>query len=80
MPGIYVAHEACYSSDDEEPREGDGGGFLQPAQSEADIFGVHLERPGGFLSMLMSGAMVTQCTRYPQLVGLRPGEQVRITL
>jgi len=77
--GLYQAGEGCISSDDEEPREGHGGGLLRIARAKGDIFGEHVVSKGTFGAMLMSGAMVTQCTRFDALSNLGPGETVRIT-
>jgi hypothetical protein len=77
---FYEAGEGCMSSDDEEPREGHGGGLLRFAKAEGDIYGEHVISKGTFGAMLSSGAMVTQCTRFDALSRLGPGEKIRVTL
>lgn len=78
--GIYSAAEGCMSSDDDEPREGQGGGFFRFATAAGHIFGEHLITKGHYSAMLMTGAMVTECARSDSLSALRPGERLRITL
>jgi hypothetical protein len=77
--GFYQASEGCMSEDDEEPREGHGGGLLRLAKATGHIFGEHLVTKGPFSAWLMSGAMVTECTGAQELAGLEPGQSIRIT-
>lgn len=80
-PGLYEAFEGCYSVDEdgnEEEGEGSGGGILREAVATAHMFGRHLVTKGRFNAMMMSGVMVTECTRR-SLADLRPGERRRIS-
>jgi hypothetical protein len=77
--GMYQGFEACMSQDDEEPREGQGGGLVRSAEATGHIFGQHLVTKR-FGAVLMSGAMVTECTQSRELAGLQPGQSIRIIL
>ena len=77
--GTYGASEGCMNEDDEEPREGHGGGLFRLAKATGHVFKEHVVTKGEFSAYLMSGAMVTQCTEARALAGLRPGETLRIT-
>jgi hypothetical protein len=76
----YGAAEGCMSDEDDEPREGRGGGLARFAKASGRILGDHVVAKGGFSAMMMSGAMVTECTQARALAGLKPGQSLRITL
>ena len=81
-PGIYEAYEGCFSVDEdgnEEEGEGSGGGILREAVATSHMFGQHLVTKGRFNAMLMSGVMVTECTRLDGLAQLRPGQHLRVS-
>ena len=81
-PGLYQSFEGCSSmNEDGEQQEGDGqgGGLLRFAVATGDVFGQKLVTEDDFDAMLMSGAMVTECTRLDALSRLRPGERLRVT-
>lgn len=79
-PGFYESAEGCMSSDDDDPREGHGGGLFRSATATGDLFGKHLVSGGPFGAMLMSGAMVTECSAGRALSGLQPGQTMRVSL
>lgn len=81
-PGIYEAYEGCFSvSEDgeEEEGEGSGAGYLREATATGHVTGKHLVTKGRFSAMLMRGAMVTECSRFDELSGLRPGQRARVS-
>lgn len=78
--GFYQSQEGCMGADDEEPREGFGGGLIRFATAQGHVFGEHLVSKGTFGAMMLSGAMVTECTRARALAGLQPGERLHVTL